>query len=133
MCCLWDVLTTCIRWGFPGKECTCQCRRCGFDPWVRKLPWRRNGNLLHHSCLENSMGTGVWQAILHGVAGKLNTTQHLNSSSSISYGIKVSKCIDPMKIWMKWGTDQVKILFLKNGISQSLCNLPQLGFLGAIS
>ena len=18
-----------------------QCRRCGFDPWVRKIPWRR--------------------------------------------------------------------------------------------
>ena len=34
--------------GFPGgtvgKELTCQCRRCkrrGFDPWVRKIPWRR--------------------------------------------------------------------------------------------
>ena len=35
------------RGGFPGgasgKEPTCQCRskRCGFDPWVRKIPWRR--------------------------------------------------------------------------------------------
>ena len=34
--------------GFPGgasgKESTCQCRRHkrhGFDPWVRKIPWRR--------------------------------------------------------------------------------------------
>ena len=34
--------------GFPagasGKEPTCQCRRSkrlGFDPWVRKIPWRR--------------------------------------------------------------------------------------------
>ena len=33
--------------GFPGgssgKEPTCQCRRLkrhGFDPWVRKIPWR---------------------------------------------------------------------------------------------
>ena len=30
---------------FPGgpteKEPTCQCRRCGFDPWVGKIPWRR--------------------------------------------------------------------------------------------
>ena len=27
-----------------GKEFTCQCRRpkrCGFDPWVRKVTWRR--------------------------------------------------------------------------------------------
>ena len=34
-------------WGFSGgasgKEPTCQCRRpkrCGFDPWVGKIPWR---------------------------------------------------------------------------------------------
>ena len=27
-----------------GKEPACQCRRhkrCGFDPWVGKIPWRR--------------------------------------------------------------------------------------------
>ena len=23
------------------KESACQCRRCGFDPWVRQIPWRR--------------------------------------------------------------------------------------------
>ena len=35
-------------WGFPGgasgKEFTCQFRRhkkCGFDPWVRNIPWSR--------------------------------------------------------------------------------------------
>ena len=34
------------REDFPGstvvsKEPTCQCRRLGFDPMVRKIPWRR--------------------------------------------------------------------------------------------
>ena len=24
-----------------GKEFNCQCRRCGFDPWVGKILWRR--------------------------------------------------------------------------------------------
>ena len=28
------------RW-LSGKQPACQCRRCGFDPWVRKIPWRR--------------------------------------------------------------------------------------------
>ena len=28
------------RW-LCGKESTCQCRRCGFDPWIGKIPWRR--------------------------------------------------------------------------------------------
>ena len=31
--------------GFPdgsvGKESACRCRRPGFDPWVGKIPWRR--------------------------------------------------------------------------------------------
>ena len=25
----------------PVVESTCHCRRCGFDPWVSKFPWRR--------------------------------------------------------------------------------------------
>ena len=35
-------------WGFQGgasaKEPACQCRRCkrnGFNPWVKKIPWKR--------------------------------------------------------------------------------------------
>ena len=24
-----------------AKESACQCRRVGFNPWVRKIPWRR--------------------------------------------------------------------------------------------
>ena len=27
--------------GASGKELACQCRRHGFSPWVRKMPWRR--------------------------------------------------------------------------------------------
>ena len=28
-------------WWPSGEESTCQCRRHGFDPWVRKILWRR--------------------------------------------------------------------------------------------
>ena len=28
-------------WWLSGKESTCQCRRRDFDPWVRKISWRR--------------------------------------------------------------------------------------------
>ena len=31
-----------LPWSPSGKESACQCRRCGFDPWVGKIPWRRN-------------------------------------------------------------------------------------------
>ena len=37
--------TVCKSWCFPGgsggKEHTYQCRRCRFDPWFRKITWRR--------------------------------------------------------------------------------------------
>ena len=41
------------------KKTACQhrkCKRCGFDPWVRKIPWRRACNILQYSCLENPHG-----------------------------------------------------------------------------
>ena len=103
-----------------AQQCR-RCRRCGFDPWVRKIPWNRkwqhtqlflpgkshgqracratvhgvpksqtrlsdraythrssqqysayfvgesNGTPLQHSCLENPMDRGAWQAAVHGV------------------------------------------------------------------
>ena len=30
-----------LCWWLSGTEPTCQCRRCGFNPWVGKIPWRR--------------------------------------------------------------------------------------------
>ena len=64
------------------KESTCQSRRHKrprFNPWVRKSLWKRvlgsgrfpgveKVNTLQHSCLENSMDRGAWQATIHGVA-----------------------------------------------------------------
>ena len=54
--------------GFPGgsdgKESACNEGDPGFDPWVGKIPWRREWQ---YSCLENPMDRGAWQAIVHGV------------------------------------------------------------------
>ena len=52
LCKVWSVVVAVLftqRYsrflGFPGdssgKEASCRCRRCGFDPWVRKISWRR--------------------------------------------------------------------------------------------
>ena len=30
-----------LPWWLSGKESTCQCRRLRFNPWDRKIPWRR--------------------------------------------------------------------------------------------
>ena len=55
--------------GASGKESAYQCRRlkrCGFDPWVRKIPWRRRRAWLplHYSCLENPVDRGLWRVII---------------------------------------------------------------------
>ena len=34
------ILDTCFPGGTVVKESTCQCRRCGLDPWVEKIPWK---------------------------------------------------------------------------------------------
>ena len=47
----------------------CQCRRCkrrGFDPWVRKMPWRRKWQPTPVFCLENPMDSRAWWAIVQG-------------------------------------------------------------------
>ena len=50
--------------GSDGKESACQCRRHRFDPWVGKIPQRREGlPTLVYSCLENSMDRRAWWAI----------------------------------------------------------------------
>ena len=72
------ILGGCQPWraegflGFPGDDSgkgpTRQCRRRkrhGFDSWVRKFSWRRDGNPLQYSCLENPMDRGAWQATIH--------------------------------------------------------------------
>ena len=33
-----------LLWWLSGKDSTCQCRRHGFSPWVRKILWEGNSN-----------------------------------------------------------------------------------------
>ena len=65
--------------GFPGgtsgKEPACQCRRHkrpGFDPWVRKIPWRRAWQPTPVFLLENPRDTGAWWVTVHSVAKRLD-------------------------------------------------------------
>ena len=55
------------RW-LSGKESSCQCRRCGFDPWVLKVPWR-----------------GKWQPTPVFLPGKLHGQRSLAGYSPWGY------------------------------------------------
>ena len=49
---------------------------------VGKTTWRRNGNPLQCSCLENPRDGGTWWAAIYGVAQSWTRLKRLSSSSS---------------------------------------------------
>ena len=68
--------------GTSSEGHTCQCRRdksSWFDPWFRKIPWRRACNPLQYSCLENSTDRGTRKAIVHRVAKSWTWLEWLNA------------------------------------------------------
>ena len=59
-----------LPWWLSGKESSCQFRRCrrhGFDPWVRKIPWRRKWQPTPVFLPGESTDRGVWWATVHWV------------------------------------------------------------------
>ena len=44
-----------------------RCKRCGFDPWVEKIPWRRKWQPTPVFLPGESMDRGAWRATVHGV------------------------------------------------------------------
>ena len=99
------------RW-LGGKESTCQCRRCkrcGLDPWVRKIPGVGNGNPPQCSCLENSMDRGTWQSTVYGV-------KKVGHEWAIEHTLK----------WWPSCIEDLHVLFLKihdGGIKRQTLNL----------
>ena len=71
---IWEYGEEGLPWWLSDKEYSCQCRRCGFDPWVGKIPRERNGNPLQHFCQGNPMDRGAWQATVHRIAKEPDTT-----------------------------------------------------------
>ena len=70
-----------VLWGLPrwlsGKESACQCRRCEFNPWVGKIPWRRKWHdPLQYFCLENPMDSGACPAAVHGISKSQTWLSH---------------------------------------------------------
>ena len=61
-------------------------RRCGFDPWVRKILWSRKWKPpLQYSCLENSMDRELWWAYSPWGHKELDTTELLNIHACTSF------------------------------------------------
>ena len=65
--------------GFPGgsdgKESACNVGDPGSNSGLGRSPGEGNGNPLQYSCLENPKDKEAWQATIHGVAKKSDTTE----------------------------------------------------------
>ena len=55
-----------------GKESACQCRRCRFDLWVGKMPWRRKWQPTPAFLSGKSHGQTAWWAIVLGITKELD-------------------------------------------------------------
>ena len=77
-------LTILLEMGFSGgaKEPTCQCRRwkgSGFDPWVRKIPWRKVQQPTPIFLPEDPMDRGAWWVTVHGVVNSCTGLKRLST------------------------------------------------------
>ena len=87
-----------------GKRISLQCRshrRCGFDPWVGKIPWRRTWQLLQYSCLENPMDRGAWWAIVHGVAKSQTPLSYWTRTHSFNKWLSQAYCVPGTLLGMR--------------------------------
>ena len=72
-----------MKTGFPGGSVVnkppANARDVGDTgpiPEMGKFPGGGNGSPLQHSCLENPMDTGAWQAAVHGVKKEPDNRAH---------------------------------------------------------
>ena len=87
-----STMSISLRWGFPGgasdKKSACQCSRCkrpGFDPWTRKIPWRRAQQLTPVFLPRESHGQRSLVGFSPWVHKDLDTTGRLTLSLSHGY------------------------------------------------
>ena len=62
--------STVAQWERIRQQCG-RCRRHRYNPWVRKIAWRKMWKPLQYHCLENPMDRGAWWAMVHRIAKSL--------------------------------------------------------------
>ena len=71
-----------LPWGLHGKESACQYRRCRFDPWVRKIPWRRKQQPTPLFLPGKSQGQRSLVGYSPRSRKELDTTEQLNNNNN---------------------------------------------------
>ena len=76
--------------------------RYRFDPWVGKISWRKHGNPIQYSCLDNSGDRRIWWATVHGVAKsqiQLKWLSRHTQASFLSTHPKKQSHFNHIEIW----------------------------------
>ncbi|CAN0569506.1 unnamed protein product [Rangifer tarandus platyrhynchus] len=66
-----------LPWWLSGEESNCHYGRCGFNPWVGKISWRRKWQPTPVFLPGEFHGRGAWQATVHGVTESTHTCTSL--------------------------------------------------------
>ena len=96
-----------IRWR-SDKESSCQgrrCKRCRFDPWVGKIPWRRKWQSTSIFLLRKFHGQRSLVVYIHGAARSWTVTECLSTCTSRGRrSIWVSEDVTELMSWppVKW-------------------------------
>ena len=79
-----------------GSKLACQYRRCkrqGFDPWVRKIPWSRNWQLLLVFLSRKSVGRGDLRGYSWWGRKVSDMNERVNSKTKILHGDGCFSCL----------------------------------------
>ena len=80
------------RW-LSSKDSFCQCRKCRFSPWVRKIPWRRAWQLTPVFLTGKSHGQRSLVGYYPRGRKESDTTQQLNNNKALLISIHfVNSC-----------------------------------------
>ena len=90
----------------------------GSIPGLGTYPWRRNGNPLQYSCLENPMDGGAWWATVHGVAESRTRLSDFTSLYPVAQLFLILWIMDPFEDLMKART---KFLGEKTPATWTVC------------
>ena len=102
-----------------GKESTCRCRRCRFNPWVEKIPWGRKwqpipvflpGNLHGQMSLVSYSPRGGKELNTTDDWACIHTTQHTHlglypltcSYISLLIAWRLFKNSEQRELWNTW-------------------------------
>ena len=113
----WPSVLHGLPGGASGKELACQCRRhkrCRFNPWIGKIPWRRACSPFQYTCLENPMDRRAWQATVHGVTQSQTLLKWLHTHTHTHTNTECTTCLiyltflfsaSPTGEYFPWGKD----------------------------